>query len=74
MYIKFRAFICFLHFGLQKRLVMLNEFEKLVNYHRFMRGLPTTLNDRLRFKNFSIYAEKHSMTGCDNIDLIIEQV
>lgn len=59
---------------MHKRTILLKEFEKISNQHQFKNGLPFILNDRLRFKNFSIYAEKHSMTGLDNIDSIIEQV
>lgn len=69
------SFIFFLNqSGAQKRKLLEDELDKLINDFQFPRGNEDFLKNLFRFKDLSMYAEKHSMTGSDIIDPILEQV
>uniref|UniRef100_A0A915DFP3 Sorting nexin-13 n=1 Tax=Ditylenchus dipsaci TaxID=166011 RepID=A0A915DFP3_9BILA len=61
--------------GLKKRKAFIEQLEQAVNNFEFSQGVPFLLRNKLRFKQFiGTYAEKHSMTGSDTIDPILEQM
>lgn len=60
--------------GAQKRKALEDELNELVDNFQFPRGNEEFLKNLFRFKDISMYAEKHSMTGSDIVDSILEQV
>lgn len=54
--------------------VLEREFERYANEFRFSRGIPEFIGNMARFKNCTLYDEKHSMTNSEKIDPVLEQV
>lgn len=63
-----------MHNGKRKRKALYIELNEMVKNFKFSQGNEEFLKNESRFKDFSMYDEKHSMTGSDIIDPILEQV
>lgn len=50
------------------------EFERYAKEFKFSRGIPEFVANKDKFKNSTLYDEKHSMTNSETIDPILEQV
>lgn len=59
---------------MKRRLHFLDQLASLTEYHGFSQGFPYLLRNHFRLKDFSLYDEKNSMTGFNDIDLILEKV
>lgn len=54
--------------------ILENEFESYSKEFKFSRGIPEFIANKERFKNSTLYDEKHSMSNSEIIDPILEQV
>lgn len=72
--VDFRFIIFFLRDSYKKVPNLEKKYEEYAKEFKFPRGIPEFIANKDRFKNCTIYDEKHSMTNSDVIDPVLEQV